>query len=50
MINYLKASKHQRGLILNFGARSLQFKRVICHLAHDPLHCRPEPSEKNQGE
>ena len=37
MINYLKASKFERGLILNFGARSFQFKRVICGLANDPL-------------
>ena len=29
VINYLKASKLQRALILNFGARSLQYKRVV---------------------
>ena len=27
VINYLKASKLERALILNFGARSFQFKR-----------------------
>jgi hypothetical protein len=29
MINYLKAAKIRRGLILNFGARSFQFRRVV---------------------
>ncbi|MCC6575220.1 MAG: GxxExxY protein [Planctomycetes bacterium] len=28
-LNYLRASNKQRGLILNFGAKSLQFKRVV---------------------
>ena len=36
MINYLKAARRARGLILNFGARSLQCKRVGCSSAlHD---------------
>jgi GxxExxY protein len=37
LINYLKAAKLQRGLLLNFGARSFRFKRVICGLVDDPL-------------
>ena len=40
VINYLKASKLQRALILNFGARSFQFKRVVCGLVDAPLQKR----------
>jgi len=29
VINYLKATKHQLGLIVNFGSKRLQQKRVI---------------------
>jgi GxxExxY protein len=35
-INYLEAYKMQVGLLINFGAKSLQFKRVHNnHLTHD---------------
>jgi GxxExxY protein len=29
VINYLKASRMKRGLLLNFGATSLQHKRIV---------------------
>ncbi len=29
ILNYLKATTLERGLLINFGARSLQFKRFI---------------------
>jgi GxxExxY protein len=28
-INYLKAAKRRRGLLINFGAKSLQYKRLV---------------------
>lgn len=33
LINYLCASKRQRGLLLNFGTRSLQYKRRVWQYA-----------------
>ena len=29
LLNELKATSYQRGLLLNFGSRSLEFKRVV---------------------
>ncbi|MGH9143331.1 MAG: GxxExxY protein, partial [Vicinamibacterales bacterium] len=36
MINYLRIARRTRGLILNFGAESLQHKRNVLDLADDP--------------
>ena len=32
LINYLKASGLNRGLLINFGARQLQYKRLVFNL------------------
>ena len=32
IINYLKATKLQRGLLINFGASSLEYKRFVFNL------------------
>ena len=41
VINYLKASKLNKALLLNFGTRQLQYKRIV-HNLH-------EPADKNNG-
>lgn len=30
LLNYLKATRHSRGLLFNFGKSSLQYRRMIC--------------------
>ena len=37
LINYLRAAGRNRGLLLNFGAPSLQHKRIVLDLADDPV-------------
>jgi GxxExxY protein len=37
LINYLKVSGHEIGLLLNFGARSLKMKRMICSKPAAPM-------------
>ena len=32
IINYLKAARLNRGLLINFGAKSLQYKRFVYNL------------------
>ncbi|MDQ2867067.1 MAG: GxxExxY protein [Verrucomicrobiota bacterium] len=36
LVNYLTATHHDVGLLLNFGAPSLQFKRKLRRLGSDP--------------
>jgi GxxExxY protein len=36
LINYLRAARLERGLLINFGARSLQYKRRVWQYNHAP--------------
>jgi len=38
LINYLRAAHRSRGLLLNFGAPSLQHRRIVLDLSDDPVH------------
>jgi GxxExxY protein len=42
LVNYLTATKIETGLLLNFGAKNLEFKRKSRTHAHSPLHEIPE--------
>ncbi|HET6956630.1 MAG TPA: GxxExxY protein [Vicinamibacterales bacterium] len=37
LINYLRVARRTRGLLLNFGASSLQYKRIVLDLTDDPV-------------
>jgi len=37
LINYLRVAHRTRGLVLNFGAASLQHKRIVLDLTNDPV-------------
>ena len=43
MINYLKASKQERGLVLNFGGQSLEWERVVLDY-REPIIVDPRKS------
>jgi GxxExxY protein len=36
LINYLRVARRSRGLVLNFGAASLQHRRLVLNLTNDP--------------
>lgn len=38
VINYLRVAGRSRGLLLNFGAPSLQHRRLVSDLANDPVN------------
>ena len=41
LINYLRVARRSRGLVLNFGATSLQHRRLVLNLTNEPAdHCR----------
>jgi GxxExxY protein len=44
ILNYLRAGKHERGLLINFGAKSLEHRRCVWSDAHAPSE---EHSEKS---
>jgi hypothetical protein len=43
MINYLKVSKQERGLVLNFGGESLEWERVVLDY-REPIIVNPRKS------
>jgi GxxExxY protein len=36
LINYLRLARRRRGLLLNFGTTSLQYKRIVVDVADGP--------------
>lgn len=43
ILNYLKATGHQRGLLLNFGTTRLQFERFVWGPRNDPQMAQMTP-------
>ncbi len=51
LLNELKATSYERGLLLNFGGRSLEFKRVVRTLSENLRQSAPSaPSADNLQE
>lgn len=44
VINYLKASGYERGLLLNFGALRLEYERLILTARYSSTDCAEDPS------
>ena len=49
MINYLKAARVTRGLVFNFGARSLEWKRMVFSEALHVADHAAQAGEPNNG-
>lgn len=49
VINYLKATKLQKGLLLNFGSRSLEHKRLVFNL-RESAQSADKTKEASDGE
>jgi GxxExxY protein len=45
VLNYLKAGRHQRGLLINFGTKSLQHQRFVWSLEDQ----RPDDAQKKSA-
>ena len=49
VINYLKATKLQKALLLNFGSRSMEHKRLVFNLRESARSADPSKEVSNGG-